>query len=210
MRARASSGTARSWPIGDSREDLGPATTLHSRTARRSRGSPAFRWSGCGSERPATRSLDPPRSPRPEAGTTNAPTAPRNREHSRARTRRCRRAREASRPRNQCGAYRDSRGRRRSVKSCRNLSLTAADRLDRCSDGSETASTRTTASILPGASVPATASATQGSRGSAAAGRRGAAQSDSPDSARRARSQGPARTGFPRSPDRSPTATRNG
>ena len=93
---------------------------------RRFRGSPAFRWSGWGFERPATRSLDPPRSPRPGAGTTSAPTAPRNREHSRARTRRCRRAREASRPRNQYGAYRDCMSRRRAVKRSRNLSYAMA------------------------------------------------------------------------------------
>lgn len=94
------------------------------RPTQRFRGSPAFRWSGWGSERPATRSLDAARSPRPGAGTTNAPTAPRNHEHSRARTRRCRRAREASRPRNQYGAYRDCVSRRRCVKSSRNLSYT--------------------------------------------------------------------------------------
>ncbi len=80
----------------------------------------AFRWSG--SARPATPSLDPARSPRPGACTTNAPRAPRHREYSRARTRRCRPATGASQPRNQCAAYRNSRTGSRSVKDCPKLS----------------------------------------------------------------------------------------
>ena len=80
----------------------------------------AFRWSG--SARPATPSLDPARSPRPGACTTNAPRAPRHREYSRARTRRCRPAPGASQPRNQCAAYRNSRTGSRSVKDCPKLS----------------------------------------------------------------------------------------
>jgi len=92
----------------------------------RANGSPVFRSSGWCHERRATRPPDPPRSPRPGAGTTNAPTAPRNRERSRVRTRRFRLGLRVFRPRNRCGAYGDSRSRARSVKSALNLSCARA------------------------------------------------------------------------------------
>ena len=129
-------------------------------TSAGSRGLQAVRWSGCSCEPSATRLLDPPRSPRSGAGTTNAPTAPRNREHSRARTRRCRRAPRASRRRNRCAAYRDSRSRLRSVKGCRNPSIRQL--WTRVFRRRKHSSTRTIASILRSARCRAIASATLG------------------------------------------------
>jgi hypothetical protein len=77
-----------------------------------------FKGSGWGVERRAMQSLlHPPRSPRSGSGTTNAPTARRNRDCSHVRTRTCRRAQGAPRPSTRRGACRDSRTRRRSVKS---------------------------------------------------------------------------------------------
>jgi hypothetical protein len=91
---------------------------LSGRAMRRRRGY-VFKRSCWGVERTATRSPDPPRSPRSGSGTTNAPTAPRNRDCSRVLTRRCRRAQETPRPRNRCDAQCDSRNRWRPVKGCR-------------------------------------------------------------------------------------------
>jgi hypothetical protein len=119
---RAAPRSAAQWPRRRRSSGLDSRALAKRCHTRRSRGSSAFRSSGWGSERPATRSLDPPRLRRPGAGTTNAPTAPRNREHSRALTRTCQGAPRASRPRSQCAAFHDSRSHRRSVKGCRNLS----------------------------------------------------------------------------------------
>jgi hypothetical protein len=74
--------------------------------------------SGWGVERTATWSPGLPRPRRPGAGTTNAPKEPRDRDCSRARTRKYRRARGRRRPSNQRVALRDCRSRPRRVKGC--------------------------------------------------------------------------------------------
>jgi hypothetical protein len=109
----------------------------------------SVRWSGWRSEPLPSRCRHPPRWPRQGAGTTNAPTARRNRERFRVRTRRCRRAPAAPRPRNRCDAYGDSRSRRRSVKGLPESQHATAAR-DVSGLRLETASTRTIAFIVRG------------------------------------------------------------
>ena len=72
--------------------------------------------SGCGCEQTATRWPGQSQSPRSAGGTTNAPTARRDRGCSPGRTRTCRRPRGVPRPAIQRDAYGDSRRGRRPVK----------------------------------------------------------------------------------------------